>query len=71
MAVDWGDWSLNQKRKTDFAFECFLNKFNLILDKYFPLKKLTKQKLKFKRKPSITPDIQNCKIHQIERTYFE
>ena len=50
--------SLNQKRKTDFSFECFLKKFNLILDKYLPLKKLTKQKLKFKTKPWITPGLQ-------------
>ena len=50
--------SLNQKRKTDFSFEYFLKKFNLILDRYLPLKKLTKQKLKFKIKPWITPGLQ-------------
>ena len=49
---------LTQKRKTDFSFECFLKKFNLILDKYLPLKKLTKQKLKFKTKPWITTGLQ-------------
>ena len=46
--------SLNQKKKTHFSFECFFKKFDLILDKYLPLKKLTKQKLKFKNKPWIT-----------------
>ena len=50
--------SLNQKRKTDFSFQCFLKKSNLILDKYLPLRKLTKQKLKFKTKPWITPGLQ-------------
>ena len=35
-----------------------MKKFNLILDKYLPLKKLTKQKLKFKTKPWITPGLQ-------------
>ena len=34
-----------------------MKKFNLILDKYLPLKKLTKQKLKFKIKPWITPGL--------------
>ena len=29
-----------------------------MLDKYLPLKKLTKQKLKFKTKPWVTPGIQ-------------
>ena len=41
-----------------FLFECFLKKFNLILDKYLPLKKLTKQKLKFKTTHWITPSLQ-------------
>ena len=45
-------------KKIDFSFECFLKKFNLILDKYLPLKTLTKQKLKSKTKPWITPVLQ-------------
>ena len=36
----------------------FLNFLVLILDKYLLLKKLTKQKLKFKTKPWITPGLQ-------------
>ena len=58
LAVDWGDVIKSEKKKIDFSFECFLKKFNLILDKYLPLKKLTKQKLKFKPKPWITPCLQ-------------
>ena len=58
MAVDWADIIKSEKKNIDFSFECFLKKFNLILDKYLPLKKLTKQKLKFKTKPWITPGMQ-------------
>ena len=58
MAVDWTDIIKSEKKNIDFSFECFLKKFNLILDKYLPLKKLTKQKLKFKTKPWITPGLQ-------------
>ena len=36
----------------------FSEEINLILDKYLPLKKLTKQKLNFKTKPWITPGLQ-------------
>ena len=56
--MDWGDIIKSEKKNIDFSFECFLKKFNLILDKYLPLKKLTKQKLKFKTKPWITPGLQ-------------
>ena len=56
--MDWADIIKSEKKNIDFSFECFLKKFNLILDKYLPLKKLTKQKLKFKTKPWITPSLQ-------------
>ena len=56
--MDWADIIKSEKKNIDFSFECFLKKFNLILDKYLPLKKLTKQKLKFKTKPWITPGLQ-------------
>ena len=36
----------------------FFEKFNLIFDKYLPLKKLTKQKFIFKTNPWITPGLQ-------------
>ena len=58
LAVDWTDIIKSEKKNIGFSFECFLKKFNLILDKYLPLKKLTKQKLKFKTKPWITPGLQ-------------
>ena len=56
--MDWTDIIKSEKKNIDFSFECFLKKFNLILDKYLPLKKLTKQKLKFKTKSWITPGLQ-------------
>ena len=58
LAIDWADVIKYEEKSIDFTFECFLKKFNLILDKYLPLKKLTKQKLKFKIKPWITPGLQ-------------
>ena len=44
LAVDWTDIIKSEKKDIDFSFECFFKKFNLILGKYLPLKKLTKQK---------------------------
>ena len=58
LAVDWADINKSQKKNMDFSFGCVLKKFNLILDKYLPLKKLAKQKLKFKSKTWITPGLQ-------------
>ena len=56
--MDWAYVIKSEKKNIDFAFECFLKKFNLVLDKYLPLKKLTKQKLKFKTEPWIIPGLQ-------------
>ena len=58
LAVDWADIIKSEKKNIDFSFECFLKKSNLNLEKYLPLKKLTKGKLKFKTKPWITPGLQ-------------
>ena len=58
LTVDWADVTKSEKKITDFSIECFLKKSNLIHDKYLPLKKITKQKLKFKTKPWIRPDLQ-------------
>ena len=56
--IDWAYVIKSEKKNIDFAFDCFLKKFNLVLDKYLPLKKLTKQKLKFKTEPWIIPGLQ-------------
>ena len=45
-----------------------MKKLNLILDKCLPLKKLTKQKLKFKIEPWITPGLQKKNI-SIKNTF--
>ena len=58
LAVDWTIIIKSENKNIDFSFGCFLKKFNLILDKYLLLKKLTKQKLKFKTKLWITPSLQ-------------
>ena len=42
----------------DQSFVSFLTKFNSILDLYVPLKKISKQKLKFRYKPWITLGLQ-------------
>ena len=56
-AVNWADIVKSENKKIDFSFKFFLKEFNLILDKYLPLKKLTKQKLKFKTKTRIIPGL--------------
>ena len=39
-AVDWADIIKSEKKNLHFSFKYFLKKFNLILDKNLPLKKL-------------------------------
>ena len=41
--MHWADVIKSEKKNIDFSIECFLKKFNLIRDKYLPLKNLTKQ----------------------------
>ena len=41
--MHWADVIKSEKKNIDFSIECFLKKFNLIHDKYLPLKNLTKQ----------------------------
>ena len=43
----------------DFSFESFLKKFNEILDKHTPYKKLSLQEVKLSYKPCITTGILN------------
>ena len=43
LIVHWADVIKSKKKNIDFSIECFLKKFNLICDKYLPLKNLTKQ----------------------------
>ena len=48
--VDWEDLIKSGNRHVDKSFVNFLTKFNSILDIHAPLKKLSRQKLKFKSK---------------------
>ena len=52
--IDWSNFlKLNQKN-VDLATINFLNAMNSLLDKYAPFKKISKYKLKFKKKLWIT-----------------
>ena len=55
-SVDWVD-VLPDNINVDAIFETFLTKTNEIIDKYVPLKKLTRKELKDMSKPWITPEI--------------
>ena len=55
-SVDWVD-VLPDNINVDAIFETFLTKINEIIDKYVPLKKLTRKELKDMSKPWITPEI--------------
>ena len=54
LSVDWENLIKSNSRKVDQTFVCFLAKFIYVLDLYAPLKKIFKQKLKFRNKPWIT-----------------
>ena len=49
----------SNRGNADQSFVSFLAKFNSILDLHAPLKKISKQKLKFRNKPWITLGLQN------------
>ena len=48
LSVDWENLIKSNCGNVDQSFVSFLAKFNSILDSYVPLKKVSKQKLKFK-----------------------
>ena len=54
LSVDWENLIKSNCGNVDQSFVSFLAKFNSILDLYAPLKKISKQKLKFRNKPWIT-----------------
>ena len=54
LSVDWENLVKSNSGNVDQSFVSFLTKFNLILDLYAPLKKISKQKLKFRNKPWMT-----------------
>ena len=56
--VDWEDLLKIDELNADKSNEKILDKMNMLLDKYVPLKKNMKYKLKFKSKPCITLGLQ-------------
>ena len=57
-AVDWEDLLKIDELNADNSTKIYLDKINMLLDAYAPLKKVNKFKLKFKSKPWITLDLQ-------------
>ena len=57
-SVDWEDLLKIDGLNVDNSTKIYLDKINMLLDTYAPLKKITKYKLKFKSKPWITLGLQ-------------
>ena len=57
-SVEWDNVLISSNTNTEKSDKTFLEKFESLLDTYAPLKKLSKNKLKFKDKPWITPGLQ-------------
>ena len=55
---DWEDLLKIEKINADNSTKIHLDKINMLLDTYAPLKKINKYKLKFKSKPWITLGLQ-------------
>ena len=57
-SVDWEDLLKIHELDVDNSTKIYLDKINMLLDTYAPLKKINKYKLKFKSKPWITLGLQ-------------
>ena len=57
-SVDWEDLVKINELNADNSTKIYLDKINILVDTYAPLKKINKDKLKFKSKPWITPGLQ-------------
>ena len=57
-SVDWEDLLKSNELNADNSTKIYLDKINMFLDTYAPLKKINKYKLKFKSKPWITSGLQ-------------
>ena len=57
-SVDWEDLLKIDKLNVDNSTKIYLDKINMLLDSYAPLKKINKYKLKFKSNTSITLGLQ-------------
>ena len=57
-SVDWKDLLKTDDLNADNSTKIYLDKINMLLDTYAPLKRINKYKLKFKSKPWITFGLQ-------------
>ena len=57
-SVEWDNVFLSPNTNTEKSYKTFLEKFESLLDTYTSLKKISKNKLKSKDKPWITPGLQ-------------
>ena len=57
-SVDWEDMLKSDELNVDNSTKMYLDKINMLLDTYAPLKRINKYKMKFKSKPSITLGLQ-------------
>ena len=58
LSVEWDNVLISPNKNTEKSYKTFLEKFKSLLDTYAPLKKLSKNKLKLKDQPWITPRLQ-------------
>ena len=58
LSIEWDNFQLSSNTNTEKSYNTFLEKFESLLDTYASLKKISKNKLKFKDKPWITPGLQ-------------
>ena len=68
LEIDWHSILELQNNDPNFSFNSFERSINSIIDKYMPLRKMTKKEIKQKMKPWITIDIQT-KIRNREKFY--
>ena len=77
-SVDWEDLLKIDDLNADNSTKIYLDKINMLLDTYAPLKRINKYKLKFKSKPWITIGLQksisvktnSLQISLIRRTLY-
>ena len=67
-AIEWQSVLEIEKNDPNISFNSFESRVNSIIDKYMPLRKLTKKELKHQKKPWISMDIRN-NIRKRERLY--
>ena len=73
-SVDWEDLLKTDELNADNSTGMYLDKINMLLDTYAPLKRVNKYKMKFKSKPWITLRLQKStnylQISLIRKTLY-